>query len=414
MTTLPDAGLRARMAGYYDILEKAAGEGDLYARLLRGPADPYPVYEQIRALGPLPRSALGTWVTTDHRIANKVLRDRRFGVRLADGQKVPEFMNFDNSMLGLDPPNHARLRKLTIPALNPRMADKWRDRADELCARFIDELPTDGTPFDLMTEFAQKLPVTVIADLVGIPDDLRPRFTRLSRRIAPLLDGVVSFHKVRGVDLAIGELTDMFRGIIELRQEDPGDDLISQMLPAIDDGRLTMAELEPLCMFLPLAGSETTVNLIGNGVRALLANPDQWDMLRADPKGLAAGVVEETLRFDPPVQQYRRVAHQEIELAGEVLPVDGELAILAAAANRDPAVFDDPHRYDITRRSAADTLSFSAGIHYCLGAPLARVEAEAAFRAIATRLPDLRVAGEPRRRDSFIIHGMLHFPLSAG
>ncbi len=414
MTTLPDAGLRARMASYYEILEKTAEQGDLYAQLLRGPADPYPVYEQLRALGPLPRSALGTWVTTDHKIANKVLRDRRFGVRLADGQKVPEFMNFDNSMLGLDPPNHARLRKLTIPALNPRMAERWRDRAAQICDELIDELLAGGEQFDLMPEFAQKLPTTVIADLVGIPDEMRPRFSRLSRRIAPLLDGVVSFHKVRGVDLAIGELTQMFREIIAMRQKTPGDDLISQMLPAIDEGKLSMDELEPLCMFLPLAGSETTVNLIGNGVRALLGHPEQWDMLRDDPDGLAAGVVEEALRFDPPVQQYRRVAHQEIELAGETLPVNGELAILAAAANRDPAVFADPHRFDITRKSAADTLSFSAGIHYCMGAPLARVEAEAAFRAIATRLPKLRAAGEPRRRDSFIIHGMLHFPLSAG
>ncbi|MEU4625084.1 cytochrome P450 [Actinoplanes sp. NPDC023801] len=414
MTTPPDAGLRARMAGYYDILNKTADGGDLYAKLLQGPEDPYPIYEKIRALGPMSRSAFGAWVTTDHTIANKVLRDRRFGVRLADGQKVPEFMNFDNSMLGLDPPHHARLRKLTIPALNPRMAEQWRGRAEQLCDDMIDEVLAGGGQFDLMTEFAQKLPTTVIADLVGIPDELRPRFSRLSRRIAPLLDGVVSFHKVRGVDLAIGELTEMFRHIIALRQREPGDDLISQMLPAVAEGKLSMDELEPLCMFLPLAGSETTVNLIGNGVRALLAHPEQWEMLRDDPGSHAAGVVEETLRFDPPVQQYRRVAHHEIELAGEVLPVDSELAILAAAANRDPAVFDDPHRYDITRKSASGTLSFSAGIHYCLGAPLARVEAEAAIRALATRLPRLRPAGEPRRRDSFIIRGLLHLPLSTG
>ncbi|GAB3874871.1 cytochrome P450 [Dactylosporangium cerinum] len=411
MTQRSDNQLRAQMSLYYDFLKTVADQGDQYAKLLQGIEDPYPAYERIRAGGPLVRSALGVWVTGDHGVANKVLRDRRFGVRKVDGSKMPDFVSFDNSMLGLDPPDHTRLRRLTIPALNPRMADRWRPRATEICDRLIDDILAEGDRFDLMPQFAQRLPNTVIADLVGIPDEHRPRFARLSRRIAPLLDGVVSFHKVRGVNLAIDELTEMFVEIIALRKAEPADDLISQMLPAVDDGRLGMHELLPLCMFLPLAGTETTVNLIGNGVRALLQHPEQWALLREEPDH-AAGAVEETLRFDPPVQQYRRVAHEEIELEGELLPVDGELAILAAAANRDPAVFPDPGRFDITRRSKSDTLSFSSGIHYCLGAALARVEAEAALRAIATRLPGLRQDGPARRRDSFIIRGLLQFPLA--
>jgi P450-derived glycosyltransferase activator len=411
MSRPTDAQLRAQMSVYYDFLKTASEQGDVYAQILQGLADPYPAYEAVRQLGPLVRSRVGPWVTADHRVANQVLRDSRFGVRKADGEKVPEFMSFDNSMLGLDPPEHTRLRRLTTKALNPRMADGWRPRAAEVCDRLLDEILAKGETFDLMTAFAQQLPTTIIADLVGVPEPYRPKFMRLSRRIAPLLDGVVSFHKARSVDLAIRELTDMFVEIIEQHATEPRDGMISQLLPAVGQ-TLSMAELIPLCMFLPLAGTETTVNLIGNGIRALLEHPEQWEQLRDDPE-LAAGAVEETLRFDPPVQQYRRIAHEEIEIAGQVLPVDGELAILAAGANRDPAVFTDPGRFDIHRQNGAGTLSFSAGIHYCLGAALSRVEAEAAFRALATRLPDLRVAGTPRRRDSFIIRGMVSFPLAA-
>lgn len=173
-----------------------------------------------------------------------------------------------------------------------------------------------------------------------------------------------------------------------------------------------MAELVPMVTFVPLAGSETTVNLVGNGILALLAHPEQWRLLAERPE-LAAGVAEETLRFDPPVQQYRRIAHERIEMAGRTLPVDAELAIIAGGANRDPQVFSDPDTFDITRRIGADTLAFSAGIHYCMGASLAKLEAEVAFKALVTRIPRLRQAGPIRRSGSFIIRGMVEFPVAA-
>ncbi|MDG5809312.1 cytochrome P450 [Streptomyces ossamyceticus] len=403
--------LRAQMGFFHDLVRKLAAQGDPYAKVLTAPDNPYPAYEEIRERGALYRSPLGTWVTTDHGIANQVLRDKRFGVRKANGEKVPEFMNFDNSMLGLDPPDHTRLRRMTMPTFNPRVADRWRGRAEKICHRLIDDILATGDRFDLMTAFAHHLPTAVIGDLVGIPDEDRDRFHLLSREIVPLLDGVVTYEKARGVDAAIAGMTELFTRVVARRRADPREDMISRMLPLVDEGRLTMGELLPLCMFLPLAGTETTVNLIGNGVLALLRHPDQWRMVAERPE-LAEGVVAETLRHDPPVQTYRRIAHEPVELAGVSLPVDGELAIVAAGANRDPKVFTEPARFDITRANRNDTLSFSAGIHYCLGASLAKFEAEVAYQALISRLPRLRQAGPARRRGSFIIRGMREFPLS--
>jgi cytochrome P450 len=229
--------------------------------------------------------------------------------------------------------------------------------------------------------------------------------------LTPLLEGIMTFDHVQSVTVALDELSTLFTDIIERRSADPRDDLISEMLANVAAGHLTMDEMLPLCMFLPLAGMETTVNLIGNGVLALLNHPEQWRLLRENPD-LAAGAAEETLRWDPPVQQYRRVAHEPIELEGARLPVDGELAILAGAANRDPEVYPDPARFDITRRIESDTLAFSAGIHYCLGASLAGMEAEEAFRILVDRLPHLSQAGPVQRRESFIIRGLVTFPVT--
>ncbi|MFF2542459.1 cytochrome P450 [Kitasatospora sp. NPDC058063] len=404
--------LRAQMRFFHDLVRKLAAQGDPYAKVLSAPDNPYPAYEEIRARGRVYRSPLGTWVTTDHELANQVLRDKRFGVRKADGEKVPEFMNFDNSMLGLDPPEHTRLRRMTMPTLNPRVVERWRGRAEEICHRLIDDILAQGDRFDLMTAFAHHLPTAVIGDLVGIPEEDREHFHHLSREIVPLLDGVVTYEKARSVDAAIAGMTELFTRIVEQRRVEPREDMISRMLPLVDEGSLSMDELLPLCMFLPLAGTETTVNLIGNGILALLRHPEQWRMVAEDPE-LAQNVVNETLRHDPPVQTYRRIAHEPVELGGVVLPVDSELAIVAAGANRDPQVFPDPARFDITRVSRNDTLAFSAGIHYCLGAPLARFEAEVAYRTLISRMPGLRQAGPVRRRGSFIIRGLREFPLSA-
>ncbi|MDF5759264.1 cytochrome P450 [Spongiactinospora sp. TRM90649] len=412
MTEIADRQTRAHAAVWQDYLWSVGERGDPYALLLRAPADPYPLYERIHARGPLHQSGLGTWVTGSHRLANKVLRDKRFGVRRTDGEKAPEFMPFDNSMLGLDPPHHTRLRKLTVPTLNPRKLVRWKPRAAEVSNELIDRIMRGRNEFNFMSSFAQQLPLQVIGDLVGIPDRYRRLFFQLSRRMAYLLDGVATVEVAQDVQRAIAEMTAMFVDIIEMRKADPQDDLISDLLPAVEDGRLSMDEMVPLCMFLPLAGTETTVNLIGNALRALLDHPEQWEMFKADPVSLAPAVVQETLRHDTPVQQYRRIVHEDLELEGHLLAADSELAICAGAANRDPEIYPDPGRFDITRESGPETLSFSMGIHFCLGAALARLEAEIALAALAERLPGLRQVGPVRRRDSFIIRGMLQFPVA--
>ncbi|NGO68316.1 cytochrome P450 [Streptomyces boncukensis] len=407
-----ERALRAQLAFFRDFIRNQAEQGDPYANVLGVPENPYPHYEEVRARGRLYRSSIGSWVTADHKLANEILRDRRLGVRKANGEKLPEIMSFDNSLLGADPPDHTRLRRVMTPTLNPRMAGGWRPRVKEICSRLIDDILAEDKPFNLMTAFAQQLPVAVIADLVGIPERCRADFFHISRRITPLLEGVVTYEQTQSTEAAIKEMTDLFVDIIALRKADPQDDMISRLVPLVDEGTLSMDELVPMVTFVPLAGSETTVNLVGNGILALLAHPEQWQLLVERPE-LAAGVAEETLRYDPPVQQYRRIAHERIELAGHTLPVDGELAIMVGGANRDPQVFPDPGTFDITRDIGADTLAFSAGIHYCMGASLAKLEAEVAFEALTARIPRLRRAGPIRRSGSFIIRGMREFPVAA-
>lgn len=403
--------MRAQLAFFHDLIRIQANQGDPYAAVLAVAEDPYPHYAEIRRRGKLYQSSLGVWVTADHALANEILRDRRFGVRKAGGEKLPEFMSFDNSMLGVDPPDHTRLRRIATPTLNPRSHGAWRPEAEKICDRLIDGLLAADGPVNLMTAFAQQLPIAVIAELVGIPEAYRGEFYRISRRMTPLLEGVVTYEQTQSTETAIKEMTELFVDVVAQRRADPRDDMISRLLPLVDQGAMTMGELVPMVTFVPLAGSETTVNLIGNGILNLLAHPEQWRMLVERPE-LASGVAEETLRFDPPVQQYRRVAHEPIELAGRRLPVDAEVAIIAGGANRDPEVFPDPDTFDITRRIGADTLAFSAGIHYCMGASLAKLEAEVAFEALSSRIPGLRQAGPIRRGGSFIIRGMAEFPIA--
>ncbi|WP_299538173.1 cytochrome P450 [uncultured Streptomyces sp.] len=394
-----------------EFLRSSAERGDPYAKILMMPDDPYPLYEEVRARGPLYRSDTGVWTTASHRVANQVLRDKRFGVRRADGTKAPEFLPFDNSMLGLDPPDHTRLRKLAVPSLNPRRLAHWLPHVERFTDELLDDMLKGRNEVNFMRAFAQQLPLRVIGDLVGIPPHHRRTFFRLSRRMAYLLDGVASVEVARDVVAATDEMTAMFRDIIGERRAEPREDLISDLLPAVDDGRMTMEEMVPLCMFLPLAGTETTVNLIGNALKTLLEHPEQWAMLTADPS-LAPAVVRETLRHETPVQQYRRLAHTDIEIEGRVIAAGEELAICAGGANRDPDVYPDPGRFDITRDPGPENLSFSAGIHFCLGAALARMESEVALSAIAARLPAIRRVGPVRRRGSFIIRGMLQFPVA--
>jgi P450-derived glycosyltransferase activator len=373
-----------------------------------GRDDPYAIYRGMPRFGP---TRQGNWATTSHRICNTVLRDRRFGVRSADAiGAAGEAEQYDMSFLDKDPPDHTRLRRLAQPAFSPKAMAGYRPRIE----RTVDELLDAAAPgFDLVSAFAAPLPIAVITDLLGVPDADAARFARYGTVIAGALDGIHSLSHAARLRAADRELRSLFRDLFELRRTEPADDLVSRLV-AVQGDRIAAHEMLPMCVLLLVAGFETTVNLIGNAVNALLAHPRQWAALCADPVTLAPAAIEETLRYDPPVQRTVRCALTDVELDGQLVRRGQFVVTLIGAANRDPEAYADPDVFDIQRRSPVDHLAFSSGIHYCVGAPLARLEATIALRRLAERMPDLRRAGPLRRRASGIVRGPIHFPVRTG
>lgn len=385
---------------------------DPFARLqlAEGRHDPYALYEEVRQRGELVPTPLGGFQTSSHRVCREVLRDRRFGVQLPDGG----FGRGEGrlSLLELDPPDHTRLRRLAAPAFTPRALSGWRSRIETVVDGLVDALPEQG-PFDLVAGLASPLPIAVITDLLGVPAANSAVFARYGATIGSGLAGPQSVAHVARLIEANRQLDRVLSQVFEHRRREPGDDLVSRLLASEGD-QLAPEELGPLCMLLLLAGFETTVNLIGNTVLALLDRPDQWRAVVEDPS-LAAAAVEETLRWDAPVQRTVRVPTTEVELAGVPVPRGSMILLFLAGANRDPVAFADPDRFDLTRYDRtgngqaragdAEHLGFSAGIHYCLGAPLARLEAVVALERLVQRFPRLQRAGALRRRNGTIIRG---------
>ena len=368
-------------------------------QLAKGRRDPYPIYAEVRSRGELVPSPLLGYQTASHRLCRDILRDRRFGVQAED-----RFARNDGSLslLELDPPDHTRLRRLAAPAFSPRALAGSTERITAVVDGLLDALPADE-PFDLVAGLASPLPIAVITDLLGIPDANSAEFARHGATLGSALAGVQSVaHVVRLIE-ANRQLTRLMTQVFERRRREPGDDLVSRLVAAEGD-QLQPGELGPLCTLLLLAGFETTVNLIGNAVVALLDRPDQWRAVVEDPT-LAAAAVEETLRWDPPVQRTMRTPTVDVELAGVPVPRGSLVIVMLAGANRDPAAFDDPDRFDLHRTSRNEHLAFSAGLHYCLGAPLARTEATVAIARLAERFPDLRRTGRLRRRPGSVIRG---------
>ncbi|ARX88123.1 cytochrome P450 [Streptomyces alboflavus] len=419
MATLMDsksAGFKfsAKLGATRAILRAFGVFGDPFTRLLQGQEDPYPLYAKVRQRGPVHRSHLGTWVTGSHELGTRILRDRTLFLNREQGgvpgHEMMAEIPWNSSILGLDPPDHTRLRRLAQPAFGPRMISKYRVQVEKLCNGLLDELSTrDG--FDLIEDFAGPLPLLVIGELLGVPEEYHDRFIRAGRKVGPVIDGVKSLKMARDFRGAVDDLDQVFTELIELRAKDPGDDLISRLTVANEEGKLSTEELLAFCTVLAVTGFETTTNLIGNAVLAMTGDRAQWDLLREDPD-LAPRAVEETLRYDSPALQAQRVPHGDIALAGHHIRANSSVVVLIGAANRDPEVYDDPDRFDLTRENPAEHLSFSGGIHYCIGAPLARMEGETALRVLAERLPDLRVAGPVVRRSSPVISGCTRLPVS--
>ncbi len=399
-------------------LRLLAGTGDPLARLLVGRPgdDPYPLYERLRAEGRIPRSSTGIRAVTSHADCHAVLRDPRFGVRDAagrpvgyDGLTAAAQGPLDGSFLEMDPPDHGRLRRLAAPAFRPRLVRDQGGPVRAAAEALLDRAPAEG-PFDLMSDFAVPLPIAVISDLLGIPEPDRARFATIGTLVGQSLDSVRSAQQARELHRAGRELAALFARLAAERRAEPRDDVLSLLAAAQDEERITADELVSLCGLLLVAGFETTVNLVGNGVAAMLADPGRWEEVVGDP-ALAAAAVEETLRFDPPVQLTLRIAHEDVDAGGEQLAAGTLVAPMLAAAGRDPEVYREPARFDLHRSGEPEHLAFSSGIHYCLGAPLARLEAETAFALLAERLPGLRPAGRPVRRAGTTIRGFASFPV---
>lgn len=380
-------------------------------------ADAGAVHERIRRRGPLSRSLIGAYVVSSHRLCQQILRDARVGVRHADGRSAQSADGrFDTtsvlaaSFLEFDDPQHARLRRLAAPAFRPAIIRGYAPRIESLAHRLIDDVERTGT-FDLIADFAAPLPIAVISDLLAIPEPNRERFAEIGNIVGKALDGVTSRAQGQALMDAEHELAALFGHLSRERRKKPGDDVISTLVSAVDADDITEQDLLATCVLLLIAGFETTVNLIGNAVSVMLAAGDPWQQLIADP-GLAENAVEETLRFEPPVQFTSRLTHEPIELDGRHLPAGATLVLDLAAANRDPEVFAEPTRFRLDRTGDVEHLAFSSGIHYCLGAGLARLEGAIALRVLSQRMPTLHTVGKGCRRGGITIRGFASLPVT--
>ena len=386
--------------------------------------NPYPHYERMRATDPMHLTPLGMYVASRHAEASLVLRDKRFGKEYAErsarryGPKVmeePLFRSFGLTMLQQDPPDHTRLRGLVVKAFTARRVEDMRPRIQQVVDETLDRIVPQGK-MDLIEDFAFRLPVTIICDMLGIPDEHRELFYTGSRDSGRILEPVPLSPEEIKEGNARSAMSEMyFQQLFELRRRQPGDDLTTQLVQAEEDGsKLTNEELTANIILLFGAGHETTVNLIGNGLLALYRNPDQLALLKAKPE-LITNAIEEFLRYDSSVQMTGRVTLEDIEdLGGKRIPKGESVLCLLGSANHDPAVYPDrPEQLDITRPNVRP-LSFGGGIHFCLGAQLARIEAEIAISTLLRRLPDLRLddAENPEWRPTFVLRGLKRLPAS--
>ena len=363
--------------------------------------DPYAFYHRLREKDPIHRMRLiDAWVLTRYEDVDSMLRDhQRFAV---EGRRFHD--TGLTTMLDIDPPDHTRLRALVSRAFTPRSVSRLHGRVQEIADRLLDAV-VDHDRIDLIAALGYPLPVTVIAEMLGVPAEDMDRFEGWSNDIALIIEPILTPGQLQAVRHATEELFAYFETIVETRRREPRDDLVSALLAAEEEGdRLTREELLFTMLLILVAGNETTRNLIGNGMLALLRHPDQFQRLRDAPE-LMESAVDEMLRYDSPVQFNGRVVREDLEMGGKRLRAGQRVIALLGAANRDPAAFENPDTLDIERKEKSH-LSFGRGIHYCLGASLALLEARIAFRCLLDRFVSIRMAAEPRHRDGFVLRGV--------
>jgi len=386
-------------------------------------AHPYPAYAELRERGRVLRyEPTDQWLVSHHADVSALLRDRRlgrtyqhrfthedFGRTAPPPEHEPFHTLNDHGMLDLEPPDHTRIRRLVSKAFTPRTVERLRPYVHGLAGELVSALVEAGGG-DLLTDVAEPLPVAVIAEMLGIPEADRAPLRPWSADICGMYELNPSQETAARAVTASAEFSDYLRELIAARRKEPGDDLISGLIAAHDEGdRLTEQEMISTAVLLLNAGHEATVNATVNGWWALFRNPDQLAALRADHR-LVPSAVEELMRYDTPLQLFERWVLDDIEIDGTVIPRGAEIAMLFGSANHDPAVFRNPERLDLAREDNPH-ISFSAGIHYCIGAPLARIELAASMTALLEKAPTLSLAAEPLRKPNFVIRGLEGLPV---
>jgi cytochrome P450 len=379
----------------------------------RNIADPYPIYRRYRETAPLHRAEPGVWTFTRYHDILSVLRNDRFS---SDPRNATVFDDFETDeprpmrdvagrvLLFTDPPDHTRMRTLVNKAFTPRTVERLRTQIAALVDGMLDGVADRGE-VDVIEHLAYPLPAYVICELMGVPLADRDLFRGWSSEVAPILDPWTTPETLNTALGTIAKFGMYFWGLVEERRKDPLDDLLSAMIHAEEnEDRLTPEELIGLCVLIFIAGHETTQNLIGNGLYALLRHPDQLERLRSDPS-LSRDAVEELLRFDSPVQLTGRSATEDVEVGGVTIPKGEQVITLLGAGNRDPDVFADPDTLDITRQKSS-VLSFGAGAHFCLGAGLARLEGQIVFNKLLGRFDRIELVEEPEYRPTMTLRGL--------
>ncbi|MDH2412765.1 cytochrome P450 [Nocardioides sp. CER19] len=407
------------------VIGRAARQGDLQGRLITAAAENgrtdrlVPIFDELRDSGTLAKGRF-SFMTASHAAVKEVLSSNDFSTglpttsgsmsRLARWAATDVFNPVEPpSLLVTEPPDHTRYRKLVTRVFSVRAVEKLRGRTEEIAAELLDSIdPT--SPVDLVAGYCGQLPVIVISEILGVPQGMRQRILELGNQAGAALDLGVGWGQFRTIESALVEFDDWLTGHLEHLRRHPGDNLLSQLLTAQEDGvGLSERELKATAGLVLAAGFETTVNLLGNGIVLLREHLDQLDALLGG-RAPWSNAVEEVLRYDPPVLLTGRIALRDTEVCGQQIGAGRPVTTVLAAANRDPDVFEDPERFDITRANAREHVSFSAGRHYCLGAQLARMEGEVGLRAVFERFPDLRLEPGARRRDTRILRGWEHLP----
>jgi cytochrome P450 len=413
------------------MLQREAKRGQLGAKLAVDKTlwdDPFPTYEQMRAQGPLLRGGLVS-STASYDVTREVLRSPSFRVGIGTSERLSPLARLmlartvdpwavgpaePPSMLAVDPPDHTRYRRLVSKVFTARAVAAMEPRVEAIATELLDEMErrqAAGEVIDLIDMYAAPLPVRVIAEILGVPDHMQQKMLEWGNQAAVTLDPALTYGQFRRAATALRQIHHWLANhLIELKRN-PGDDLLSRLAMLQDEGEtLNDVELRATALLVIGAGFETTVNLLGNAVVLFDEHPEQLDILRADPD-CWGNAVDEVLRYESPVQLTVRVAGEDTEVCGHEVQNGRFVSLMLGGANRDPAVFADPQSFDVRRHNARDHLAFSAGIHFCLGASLARLEGSIALRMLYDRFPDLAVEGTPVRRELRVLRGYEHLPV---